>query len=111
MWSGPSSPNSKVEGRSWLEDHFDPAKNPKFQHIELVWGGAASIVRVNSNALTVPSTRLRPTFALNFYGCEGQVTNVHELLDIAGCRARVKGEISAWITKDRNFEADGSGAT
>jgi hypothetical protein len=32
---------------------------------------------------------------------------VHEPLDIAGCWAHGKGEINAWIAKDKDFEADG----
>jgi hypothetical protein len=38
---------------------------------------------------------------------EGHVKNVHEPLDIAGCWAHAKGEIYAWIAKDKGFEADG----
>jgi hypothetical protein len=33
--------------------------------------------------------------------------NEQELLDIAGCWAHAEGEISAWIAKDKGFEADG----
>jgi hypothetical protein len=35
------------------------------------------------------------------------MSNVHEPLDIAGCWAHSKGEINAWIAKDKGFEADG----
>jgi hypothetical protein len=35
------------------------------------------------------------------------VRNVHESLDIAGCWAHAKGEIGAWIAKDKGFEAGG----
>jgi hypothetical protein len=39
-----------------------------------------------------------------FYVGEG---DAHEPLDIAGCWAHAKGEINAWIAKDKDFEADG----
>jgi hypothetical protein len=38
---------------------------------------------------------------------KAHASNVHEPLDIAGCWARAKGEINAWIAKDKGFEADG----
>jgi hypothetical protein len=38
---------------------------------------------------------------------KAHASNVHELLDIAGCWAHAKGEINAWIEKDKGFEADG----
>jgi hypothetical protein len=38
---------------------------------------------------------------------KAHASNVHEPLDIAGCWAHGKGEISAWIAKGKDFEADG----
>jgi hypothetical protein len=38
---------------------------------------------------------------------KAHASNVHEPLDIAGCWARAKGEINAWIAKEKGFEADG----
>jgi hypothetical protein len=35
------------------------------------------------------------------------VIHVHEPLDIEGCCTHAKGELNAWITKDKQFEADG----
>jgi hypothetical protein len=34
-------------------------------------------------------------------------SSVQEPLDIAGCWTHAKGEINAWIAKDKGFEADG----
>jgi hypothetical protein len=36
---------------------------------------------------------------------EGQLTNVHEPLIIAGRWAHAKGKFNAWVTKDKQFEA------
>jgi transposase len=73
-WSGPSSPNPKVErlidDRGW-KIIWTPPYCPKFQPIELVFWGAASIVRVNSTTLTIPSDISRPTFALDFMVVKG----------------------------------------
>jgi hypothetical protein len=44
---------------------------------------------------------------IGFCGVEGHVSNVHTPLDIAGYWAHAKGEIDAWIAKDKGFEADG----
>jgi hypothetical protein len=41
---------------------------------------------------------------IEFYVDEGDVL---EPLDIAGCWTHAKGEINAWIAKDKDFEADG----
>jgi hypothetical protein len=38
---------------------------------------------------------------------KAHASNVHEPFDIAGCWARAKGVINAWIAKDKGFEADG----
>jgi hypothetical protein len=44
------------------------------------------------------------SLCIGFYVGEG---DVHEPLDIAGCWTHAKGEINAWIAKDKDFEADG----
>jgi hypothetical protein len=44
---------------------------------------------------------------IGFYVGKAHASNVHELLDIAGCWAHGEGEINAWIAKDKDFEADG----
>jgi hypothetical protein len=36
---------------------------------------------------------------------KAHASNVHEPLDIAGCWTHAKGEINAWIAKDKGFEA------
>jgi hypothetical protein len=44
---------------------------------------------------------------LDFVVLKAHVSNVLEPLEIAGCWDHAKGEIIAWITKDKGFEADG----
>jgi hypothetical protein len=44
---------------------------------------------------------------IGFYGGEGHGTHMHEPLEIVGCSAHAKGEINAWIAKNKGFEADG----
>jgi hypothetical protein len=38
---------------------------------------------------------------------KAHASNIHEPLDIAGCWDCAKGEINAWIAKDKGFEANG----
>lgn len=105
----PDALASKVEclfaERGWLII-WTPPYCPKFQPIELVWGGgkqrAGQLYR-SKRTLKQTKEHLRT----GFYGGAGHGTHVFEPLDIAGCWASALREINAWIARDKTYEVDG----
>jgi transposase len=85
---------------------WTPPYCPKFQPIELVWGGgkqrAAQLYRPGRNL-----QRTRDDLRIGFYGGQGHGSNVFQSINIAGCWLKALGEINAWISKDIEHEEDG----
>jgi hypothetical protein len=109
----PAALESKVErafGEKGWKIIWTPPYCPKFQPIELVWGGG----KQRAAHLYRPGRKLADTrqhLRRGFYGGQGHGTHEWGPIDIAGCWTKAMGEIDAWIAKDTIHEQDGLSGT
>jgi hypothetical protein len=97
--SRPSRPNAKVE--CLIVDRV-----PRSSSSGLFLGGGKQL----TGQLYRPHRALKQLKAghrIGFYGGQEHGTRVHELLDVAEFWVPVKGEISAWVLKNKDLKADG----